>query len=422
MQQDGEERAVDDLAVRVDRRGDQLVRYAPPVLLVVATAVSAGTAGFVGMTPTEQVVAAALVVVLLAGHHLLVGRRWRATGPGDPWSAVYLVGRTVVVSVLCLLNPFFSLGAFVGYFDATRYAARRTAVVVVVVTAVTMAGAQSGGLPPRDPLQAAVLGVLVLVNGGLVLFFTRMQLEQDELAEQRVATIGELEEVNRRLAEALAENEDLHDALVLRARESGRHDERERLALEIHDTIAQSLMGVVTQLEAARTQVHDDPAGALTRLDRAGGLARGALAEARRSVEGLLPEALDGSDLVDAVKRLVDDWSTRTGTPAQAVVTGTVQPVPPEVDSAVLRVVGEALRNVELHAGASRVAVTLSFMAGELALDVRDDGTGAAAPAEGRFGLPGMRRRAERLGGELVLESAPGAGTAVGLRVPVRRG
>lgn len=98
-----------------------------------------------------------------------------------------------------------------------------------------------------------------------------------------------------------------------------------------------------------------------------------------------------------------------------------MQPVPPEVDSAVLRVAAEALRNVELHAHASRVAVTLSFMAGELVLDVRDDGRGTAAPADGRFGLPGMRRRAERLGGELVLESAPGAGTAVGLRVP-RRG
>ncbi len=285
-----------------------------------------------------------------------------------------------------------------------------------------MAGAQSGGLPPVNLLQAGLFGVLLALNVGMGLFFARVEVEQSRLTEQRMSTIAELERVNRRLADALAENERLHDELLRGARESGRHEERERLALEIHDTIAQSLMGVVTQLEAARAEVHVDSAAAGRRLAAAGDLARAALGDARRSVEGLLPEALDGSDLVDALKTSVDEWSTRTGTTAQAVVTGTVRPVPAEVDSAVLRVAGEALRNVEQHAGAHRVGVTLSFMAGEIALDVRDDGRGAAAPAEGRFGLTGMRRRAERLGGELVVESAPGAGTAVVLRVPVARG
>ena len=180
-------------------------------------------------------------------------------------------------------------------------------------------------------------------------------------------------------------------------------------------------MGVVTQLEAARAEVHVDSGAAGRRLAAAGDLARAALGDARRSVEGLLPEALDGSDLVDALKTSVDEWSTRTGTAAQAVVTGTVRPVPPEVDSAVLRVAGEALRNVEQHAGARRVGVTLSFMAGELALDVRDDGRGSAAPADGRFGITGMRRRAERLGGDLVVESAPGPAppSCCGSRWPV---
>jgi signal transduction histidine kinase len=418
----GEVAVVDDLADRLDRRSDRLARVGPPVLLVVGSATSAATASFVRMSPTEVVAAAVLVAVLLAAHVLLVLRRWSRTGPDDTASQVYAVGRTAGLAVLCVLNPFFSLSAFIGYFDAGRYLHRRAGTAVVVVTAVTMAGAQSGGLPPVNGMQAGLFGVLLLLNVGLGLFFARMEVEQDRLTEQRVATIDELERVNRRLADALAENERLHDELLRRARESGRHEERERLALEIHDTIAQSLMGVVTQLEAARTDVHADADAATRRLVAAGDLARDALGEARRSVEGLLPEALDGSDLVDALKRTVDEWSTRTGTAAEAVVTGTVRPVPAEVDSAVLRVAGEALRNVEQHAGASRVGVTLSFMAGELALDVRDDGRGAAGAAPGRFGITGMRRRAERLGGELVVESAPGAGTAVMLRVPVRRG
>lgn len=413
---------MDDLAGRLDRRNDRLTRVGPPVLLALATTVSAATASMLRMSTTEVVLAGALVAVLLAGHVLLVLRRWARTGPDDPTSQTYLVGRTAGLAVLCVLNPYFSLAAFVAYFDAGRYVRHRTRTAVVVVTAVTMAGAQSGGLPPVHLMQAGLFAVLVVLNVGLGLFFGRMEIEQNRLAEQRVSTIEELEQVNRRLADAHAENEQLHDELVRRARESGRHEERERLALEIHDTIAQSLMGVVTQLEAAGAEVHDDADAATRRLVAAGDLARTALGEARRSVEGLLPQALDGSDLVDALKRSVDEWSTRTGTAAEALVTGTVRPVPPEVDSAVLRVAGEALRNVEQHAGASRVGVTLSFMAGELALDVRDDGRGTAGAAPGRFGIAGMRRRAERLGGELVVESSPGAGTAVMLRVPVRRG
>jgi signal transduction histidine kinase len=413
---------VDDLAGRLDRRSQRLMRIGPPVLLVVATVVSAATVGFVRMSSAEILAAGALVVLILAAHGLLVLRRWSRTGQDDVASRVYVVGRTAGLAVLCVLNPFFSLAAFVGYFDAGRYLRRGAATTVVVVTAVTMAGAQSGGLPPVNLLQAGLFGVLVAVNVGLGLYFSRLEVEQGRLAAQRVSTIEELEQVNRRLAEALAENEDLHDELVRRAREAGRHEERERLALEIHDTIAQSLMGVVTQLEAARGEVGDDAEAATRRLSRASDLARDALREARQSVEGLLPEALDGSDLVDALKRLVDDWSLRTGTVAHAVVTGTVRPVPAEVDSAVLRVAGQALRNVEQHAGARRVGVTLSFMVGEIALDVRDDGRGSAGAAPGRFGISGMRRRAERLGGELVLESEPGAGTTIALRVPVRRG
>jgi signal transduction histidine kinase len=413
---------VDDLAGRLDRRFEHLTRLGPPVLLVLASAVSAATASFVAMSPTEVVLAVVVVTTLLAGHVLLVLRRWPSTGPDDRASQVYVLGRTAGLAVLCVLNPFFSLAAFVGYFDAVRYVPRRAGTAVVVVTALSMAGAQSGGLPPVSWLQAALFGVLVVLNVGLGLFFAWIEVGQTRLAEQRVSTIEELEQVNRRLAAALAENEDLHDELVRRAHESGRHEERERLALEIHDTIAQSLMGVVTQLEAARPRVRSDPDDAERRLGQAGDLARTALAEARRSVEGLLPPALDGSDLVDALERLVEEWTERTGTPAEAVVTGTVQPLPVEVDSAVLRVAGEALHNVERHARAARVGVTLSFMPGELALDVRDDGCGAAGAREGRFGLPGMRRRAERLGGELAVESEPGAGTTVVLRVPVRRG
>jgi len=415
---------VDDLASRVERRTDLLLHHAFPVLLVLASLVSAATARLLEMSTGAVVTSGLLVLGVATWHQVLVGHRWTSTRPDDRRSQVYVVGRTAVMSVLCVLNPFFALATFVGYFDVTRFAPRRTATVLVVVTAVSMAGSQSGGLPPTGAVQAAVFVALIALNAGLVLFFTWVDRDQANLADERVSTIEQLERTNLRLAEALAENEDLHAELLVHARESGRHEERERLALEIHDTIAQSLMAVLTQLEAARAEEGSTAGTELTeRLHRATDLARGALGEARRSVEGLLPPALDGSDLVDALKGQVDEWSRRTGTPADAVVTGTVVPVPAEVDRAVLRVAGEALANVERHAAAGRVGVTLSFMHGELALDVRDDGVGMRGPApEGRFGLTGMRRRAERLGGGLVLESEPGQGTAVQLRVPVVRG
>ncbi len=407
---------MDDLASRVERRTDLLLRHAFPVLMVLASAVCAATARLVGMRTGDVVASVLLVLGVAAWHQVLVGHRWDSTGPDDRRSRVYVVGRTAVMAVLCVLNPFFALATFVGYFDVARLAPRRTGTVLVVVTAVTMAGSQSGGLPPRGAVQAAVFVALIVLNAGLVLFFTWVDRDQAHLAQERVSTIEQLERTNLRLAEALAENEDLQAELLVRAREAGRHEERERLAMEIHDTIAQSLMAVLTQLEAARSGSPGGPG----RLDRATDLARGALGEARRSVEGLMPAALDGSDLVDALKASVDEWSRRTGTPADAVVTGIVVHVPAEVDSAVLRVAGEALANVERHAAAHRVGVTLSFMPGELALDVRDDGTGMDGPAApGRFGLTGMRRRAERLGGVLVVESGPGQGTAVQLRVPV---
>jgi signal transduction histidine kinase len=268
---------------------------------------------------------------------------------------------------------------------------------------------------------------LFALNAGAALFFVRMERDEQAVAAARDATIDELERTNVRLAEALAENADLHAALLQRAREAGRHEERERLALEIHDTIAQSLVGVVTQLQAATDD--PDPAAVGHRVTAATELARTALVDARRSVEGLMPSQLDDADAPAALDQLVRDWTARTGARAELVVTGTAHPLSDDVEAVLLRVAGESLSNVTRHAGASRVGVTLSFLDDEVLLDVRDDGVGfptavhdGTRPSGLRFGLRGMRQRAERVGGEVVVESEPGAGTAVSLRVPGTRG
>jgi signal transduction histidine kinase len=140
-------------------------------------------------------------------------------------------------------------------------------------------------------------------------------------------------------------------------------------------------------------------------------------------VQGLMPSRLHEADLESALGALVDDWSGTTGIASDVVVTGVTEELHRDIDATVLRVAQESLANVDKHAGASRVGVTLSYMGTELTLDVRDDGVGfdpaAVVPAFDRgLGLVGMRQRAARLAGELVVESEPGQGTAVSLRVP----
>jgi signal transduction histidine kinase len=204
------------------------------------------------------------------------------------------------------------------------------------------------------------------------------------------------------------------------------------MAREIHDTLAQGLTGIVTQLEAAQQTSHD--AERERRIDNAKRLARDSLAEARRSVQALRPQALEDSRLPEALAGEVARWSATSGVAGEMETTGQARLLHPEVEVTLLRVAQEALANVAKHAGASRAGVTLSYMEDVVSLDVRDDGAGfSVAPVEdgranghladgtsaaGGFGLISMRQRVTRLAGQLEIESEPGAGTAVSASLP----
>ena len=374
--------------------------------------IGTGEAGIVAMT--------LLVPTLAALHWVCVDRRWDGHLQ-DATGAFYVGTRTVVAFAITWLNPFFSIFALIGYFDNQLYVPRRWGLAVLLTTAVTMAGAQSGGLPPHGVLQLALFLGLLVLNGVLTVVMTNADAHEAELAAERNSTIAMLEEANVRLEQALVENAGLQAQLVQQARESGVHEERERLALEIHDTIAQNLTGIVTQLQAS-TDTTDEDAGR-DHVKRAADLAREALGEARRSVQGLLPLRLDSTDVVEALTDLTREWSASTGIAGAVVVTGDVEPLHRDIEATVLRVAQEALTNVGKHAQAQRVGVTLSYTDDELVLDVRDDGIGfdpdsARTPEGHGVGLHGMQQRAARVAGELVVESEPGAGTAISLRVP----
>jgi len=308
---------------------------------------------------------------------------------------------------------------FVGYLFALEHLHGRWRFAGIVATAGQVATCQLGGLPPVEPVFLTVWLAVVAVNATLVGGFSYYGMLTDEQNASRGRTIDELNEVNAKLAAAMAENAELHAQLLARAREAGKLDERQRLAGEIHDTIAQGLTGIVAQLQAAG-QAGDRPADRDRHLANAAELARQSLTEARRSVQALRPEQLESARLPEALADVAASWSEVNGVPATVITTGTARQLHPEVEVALLRTGQEALANVAKHAAAGRVGVTLSYMEDVVTLDVRDDGVGFV-PAEVNgdgFGLAGMRQRVQRVAGSLAVESAPGEGTAVSATVP----
>ena len=137
----------------------------------------------------------------------------------------------------------------------------------------------------------------------------------------------------------------------------------------------------------------------------------------------LRPEVLEQRALPEALERVCHDWSRRTGIGSRLSVTGTAEPLHPEIELTILRGVQEGLTNVARHSGAHSTAVTLSYMEDLIVLDVQDDGKGFVLTDGGRtgYGLHGMRERVEGLQGSLQIESVPGEGTTISLTLPVLR-
>ncbi|MEU1468532.1 histidine kinase [Streptomyces sp. NPDC005761] len=403
---------------------ERLFRHGPYALLGLATVVSAVTSGLI-MSRTSVYAAAVLLPAALA-----LQLRWsRAPAePGSRASQAHFVVRTLLAFGLTWCNPFFSIYAVLGYFDAGRLLPRRGMRAGLLAIAVIMAGSQSGsGLPPITLMNWAVFAIVLAVHVSLTMVFAQIGNREAEQARTQADTIAALESANARLEQALAENAGLHAQLLVQAREAGVADERSRLAAEIHDTIAQGLTGIIAQLQAVTSTAVTDPVLAGEHLARAAALARHSLGEARRSVHNLVPSALEHDDLPGALKKTVATWSQRTGVRAEFTVTGTAEPLHDEVGATLLRIAEEALANAARHAAASRAGVTLSYMGDEISLDVRDDGRGfdpSALPpyrGAGGFGLGGMRARAERIAGTVEVETGPGLGTAVCARVPMVR-
>jgi signal transduction histidine kinase len=361
-----------------------------------------------------------VALVALAGAWVFV-MHTRAPEPRNVHTGrmiVYFAGLLALGAALMIRQPIFFVFAITGFFHAALLRPWPLMALGIAATSILINTITSGFPWPTSDLWV-LFGTIIGIQTAAISFGTIMSDRMTRLSEQRRQAVAKLEA-------ALEENAGLHAQLLTQAREAGVLDERQRMAREIHDTVAQGLTGIITQLEAADHAARNFDQ--LRRhLDEARALARSSLTEARRSVQALQPEPLETIPLPEAIATMSQQWAGATGIELRFETTGVPQPLLSEIETTLFRIAQESLANVAKHAHAARVGVTLSYMDDVAVLDVRDDGIGfvleeaqhrAQTNGEHGFGLRGMEQRLQRVAGNLSIESAPGEGTAISASVP----
>ncbi|MGP9020113.1 sensor histidine kinase [Streptomyces sp. BR1] len=350
--------------------------------------------------------------VVLAVLYVLGPAYVLASAPGSrptPGRSVWLGVVVAVWMILVVLAPSFAWCAVPLFYTGLRTLPTRAALVLVTLLTAFVVAAQlmlADGFDPNlvfaPPAVAAVATAV----------FVHMQRQADR---QRLL-IDDLLRTRRELAAT--------------ERREGTLAERQRLSMEIHDTLAQGLSSQQMLLQASDRVWESDPAAARRHVRTAESIAERSLAEARRFVHDLAPaELAAGGSLPEALRALATRESESAGSAAGLVVRlhvdGTPTALPDRVESALLRIAQGALANVREHAGAQTAALTLTYLGDQIVLDVADDGRGFVVPEAGGgrdgrgHGLPAMRARVRQLGGSLTVESAPGEGAVLSASIPL---
>lgn len=363
--------------------------------------------------PLPRLVFTGLMLLYLASFLGLLAIQGVAGNPR--WTIVMLAAQTILALAISTMaqNPAVSFGVFAPLIGLTVGAVRNrlaAGVAVLIMLGLSVLSVMRGeGVDAMLGwlVVAIPLTIFVVIY---VILFTR----QAEARAEAQRLLGELEIAHRQLAEYAVQVEDLTLAA-----------ERQRMARELHDTLAQGLAGLILQLEAAKSQLE---AGRTVRtaeiIDQALLRARQTLGEARQAIGDL--RSADGvpADLGLAIRREADRFSAATGIPCALDVSLSATLSQRATEHAV-RIVSEALSNVALHAEADHVWVSALQQGDWIAVTVRDDGVGFDSdpqkPGAGHYGLVGMRERARLAGGTLAVTSAPGRSTTVQLSLPAGR-
>src|SRR6266700_1740591 len=368
------------------------------------------------------VVLAATLLIVLTAADPVAARAVAAVSLGATVPLYILVGRPAIAAdrdtrigtlyVICLVVLIVIAQTQVGASSWVMFAAcpqcfmamplpRALAAVVAlnvtpVVVAVTSIRDNPGAV-------ASVLGTVALGLAFSLVFGTWI-VKIIEQSKERAELISRLEAAQAELAEV--------------SRQAGTLAERQRLAGEIHDTLAQGLTSIVMLLQAADTEIGSDPAEARRHVGLATQTAREGLAEARAMVAALAPAHLEGGPLHEALGRLTDRIGAELGIAVRFEVCGPARPMSAGAEVVLLRAAQEALANVRKHAHAADVRVVLSYEPQAVRLDIRDDGAGFdPEQVTGGYGLRGMRSRILQVGGSLLVRARPGAGTSLSVEV-----
>jgi NarL family two-component system sensor histidine kinase YdfH len=264
-------------------------------------------------------------------------------------------------------------------------------------------------LVPSRPVPFSMALVYVLPAFVLIVGYA---LQQTRAHTRTQKLLRELEQTHRQLAE---------DAV--RIEELTRVAERQRMARELHDTLAQGLTGLVLQLEAVKAHLVGGREGrALEIVKQAMGRARSTLADARSAIDDLRTSAIPPTDLQRGLEEEARRFTAATGIPCTTRFSS-LSPMSSACGEAILRSVAEGLLNVARHARARQVWLGVTEQHEQLAIEVRDDGKGfdpEAVAGQGHYGLLGLGERARSLGGQLVLRTGPGEGTTLCFLLPAQ--
>ena len=332
-----------------------------------------------------------------------IGPIWRRYG-------VFAITTSLLAAAIAA-TPTAGIAAWSGYMLYASLFTGAPMMLCIAVSCVLMTAVQRNGWENLPyPWWASVLAWSLNVVIGLSVV---------AVIDARESSLTRRQELTDQLLAERARNSELHDALLTQARQSGVRDERARLARELHDTVAQGFVAVVTQLESID---EDELARAVRdRLDNAKSLARQGLTEARQAVNALAPITAETRSLAEMLR----DHLTGFGQLHPHSTTLRVDGVPRQLDAdaTLVRLTQEALINVAKHANASTVVLTLTYLDDTLILDIRDDGCGFSPDtvrrdASGGYGLTVMRERAQLIGARIEVESEPSNGCVISVSVP----
>lgn len=357
-----------------------------------------------GSAAEQARLVASAALLAMVPWYLLAGRRAMYGSSPPAWLGVtYLAGLIPLLAVAEFSagsDTFILLALGPQCFMAVSY--RRAVAAVVILNATPLAIALAQGR--RGAAITEAMGIAVVGTAFCIAFGTWIIKIIDQSAER---------------ADLIAQLEFTRAELAVANREAGRLAERDRLAGEIHDTIAQGFTSIVMLVQAAEAVLDDDPDRARKQLGLISRTARENLDEARALVAGLAPAPLASASLADALARLADRAGEEIGVRTIFTVSGPHRSLATSAEVVLLRVCQEALANVRKHAGASSVRIALGYRDDKVTLEVTDDGAGfdPALAGEG-YGLRGMRARLTEIGGALAVRTAAGDGTTVSAEVP----